>query len=444
MTTVDIPKKLHKKLKLEAAKKNMDLQDLVAQKLKVLIVALLIGSFAITSAYAATEVSVFLPINKQWDSDRCVLNVFVEQNKTQFVCSWDWTFSMEAFNFLPDPETPTFEEYEKALIDYLNEIEDKTPAQIVEEFSEPVIPEIPQFMKALQAKKLEAAEDIVRLEALLKDCEAIKERWSKIQDSEHIESLDIPKTMFAIDDYATAGKAGDFNLMFEECRGMIKFQPQIVQYENMIESASVVVDTTPSEQFEIDHEQKQADAAQLKLTEATRWLDWRCQPDQVKIGLCKENLSETARDPNKGGFSYDAEGNIIGTVDCSYYYIMVDVGKRKKIPQRVDFCISDEQKVIDRETVSLESQIEQSKQIMCEEYMPHYAHQDTIPQWLDHCEGYVAPTPEELQQTIQDCPDCDEETMTKEQGVRHCYIAGRGEVDCAKKDADKLAREKDN
>jgi len=427
---------------------------------KLLLTTLVVALFSLIpgSVDAATEVTIFHGINEQWHShldaegnviDPCFLFYDVNLNTAIKKCSWEWHYPEEIKEIIPPIEDSTDRpEWQKKVLDILNEVEDTPIEKLIEEQKEPE--PLPQWKIALEEKKLETAEALTALEELLKDCEAIKERWSKIQDSKHIESLDIPKTMFAIDDYATAGKAGDFNLMFEECRGMIKFQSQIVQYENMIESASVVVDTTPSEQFEIDHEQKQAAAAQLKITEATRWLDWRCQPDQVKQGLCKENLDEIARDPNKGGFSYDTDplsdtfGEIIGTVDCSYYYIMVDIGKRKKIPQKVEFCISDERARVDRENISPEELEARQKQEQCDEYMPHYAHLETIPEWLNHCAGYQAPPPEELQQTIETCPDCDPETMTKEQGVRHCYVANRGEVDCVKYDEDKAAKKSDN
>jgi len=411
----------------------------------VAVVALL--AIILPATYAATEVTVFLPINKQWDDSRCAFNFWLDAEsgipKGQNVCSWDWTFLMEAFDFLPDPETPTFEEYEKSLIDYLNDIEDKTPAEIVKEFTEPIEPEVPQFMKALEAKKLESVEALTALEKLLRDCEAIKERWSKIQDSDYIESLEIPKTMFVVDDYATAGKQGDFNLMFEACRGMIGFQDVLTALENKIVDAEAVF-LTPIEVDVLhqEHEQKQADAAQAKIDEAVRALKWRCEPEQVKQGLCKEHLDEVARDPNQGGFSYDAEGNIIGTVDCGYYYVMVDIGKRKKIPQKVEFCISDERARVDRENISPEELDVRQKQEQCDEYMPHYAHQDIIPEFLAHCEGYKTPAPEEEQQTEESCPDCPKEQF--EVGERHCYVAGRGEVDCEKYDADKAAKEKDN
>ena len=384
----------------------------------------------IGTAYAATEVSVFLPINKQWDDHRCIFNFYQDTDsgipKGQSICSWDWTFLLEATEFIPDPEgAPTFEEYEKALIDYLNGIEEKTPAEIIEEFAE-VEPEVPQWQKALEAKKLERAEELSKLEKLLKDCEAIKERWSKIQDSDYIGSLGIPKSMFAIDDYASAGKEGDFNKMYEVCRGMIVFEPQLAALENKIVDAEAVF-LTPSEVelLHLEHEQKKADAVQAKIDEAAKWEAWKCEPQQVERGFCKEHLKA---DPFAKGFRTDEAGNVIGT-DCGYYYTMIDIGKRKQVSKRVDFCISDFQKIIDEESLTLEQQEELSKHYQCEEYMPHYEHKDVIPKWLSHCEGYRAELLGEEQ--TEDCPDCKD----IEEPIRTCYIRNV-EVDCKEKYGD--------
>jgi hypothetical protein len=55
MTTVDIPPKIHKKLKKEAFRREMDLKDLVAEKLKVLvIVALFTTAIGFSAAYGDT------------------------------------------------------------------------------------------------------------------------------------------------------------------------------------------------------------------------------------------------------------------------------------------------------------------------------------------------------------------------------------------------------
>lgn len=53
MTTVDIPPKIHKKLKREAVRRNVDLKDVVAEKLQVfVIVALFTAAIGFSAAYA--------------------------------------------------------------------------------------------------------------------------------------------------------------------------------------------------------------------------------------------------------------------------------------------------------------------------------------------------------------------------------------------------------
>jgi len=422
---------------------------LVPEKLFLTTLVVALFSLIPGSVSAATEVTIFHGINEQWHShldaegnaiDPCFLFYDVNLNTAIKKCSWEWHYPEEIKEIIPPIEDSTDRpEWQKKVLDILNELEDTPIEKLIEEEKEPE--PIPQWKIAIEEKKQEIAEKYEEFEDLLKECEAIKERWQHIQSSEYIEELEITDAPFIIADYAKSGREGDINLMIEACRGMIKFQSQIVQYENLIDSASEIVETTQTEEEHLIHEQKQDDLTQLKLDEAQRWLDWRCEPEQVKQGLCKEHLDEVARDPNRGGFRTDEQGNIIGK-DCSYYYI--DVDRRTKLTQRIEFCISDEAERVEREGGSVEEQIEQSKQVMCDEYMPHYSHQDVIPLWLSHCEGYTPEPLEEQQQTIETCPDCDVETMTKEKGVRHCYEANRGEVDCEKYDADKADRNRDN
>jgi len=89
MTTVDIPTKIHKKLKKEALNRDIDLKDLVAEKLGVIVMIAILAFGGLGLAYAE---EVPLPLDEPYDDSWCVF--LGAGDHVQFTCNWTW--------FLPD------------------------------------------------------------------------------------------------------------------------------------------------------------------------------------------------------------------------------------------------------------------------------------------------------------------------------------------------------
>ena len=92
MTTVDIPEKQHRKLKKEALKRNIDLKDLVSEKLGLIIIgAMLVPLLAFTQAtYADHDVPFDF-----WDSHACTFEgtaINSTHMEYGFYCNWQGIF----------------------------------------------------------------------------------------------------------------------------------------------------------------------------------------------------------------------------------------------------------------------------------------------------------------------------------------------------------------
>lgn len=97
MTTVDINPKKHRKLKKEALKRNMDLKDLVDEKLGGLIIMAILFVGGLGLAYAE-EVTVNIPFDN-WNTDFCTFMGFPLENGTtlyKYECIWTgWLHQIE-------------------------------------------------------------------------------------------------------------------------------------------------------------------------------------------------------------------------------------------------------------------------------------------------------------------------------------------------------------
>ncbi len=89
MTTVDIPTKIHRKLKKEALDRDMDLKDLVAERLGVIVMIAILAVGGLGLAYAE---EVPLPLDEPYDDTWCVF--LAAGDHVKFTCNWTW--------FLPD------------------------------------------------------------------------------------------------------------------------------------------------------------------------------------------------------------------------------------------------------------------------------------------------------------------------------------------------------
>jgi len=89
MTTVDIPPKIHKKLKKEAVRRDMDLKEVIAEKLSFIVIAVILVGGGLGLAYA---IEVDLPLDEPYDDSFC--SFLAANNYVKFTCDWRW--------FLPD------------------------------------------------------------------------------------------------------------------------------------------------------------------------------------------------------------------------------------------------------------------------------------------------------------------------------------------------------
>ena len=89
MTTVDIPPKIHKKLKKEAVRREMDLKELLKEKLSFIVIAVILAGGGLGLAYAE---EVDLPLDEPYDDSFC--SFLAANNYVKFTCNWRW--------FLPD------------------------------------------------------------------------------------------------------------------------------------------------------------------------------------------------------------------------------------------------------------------------------------------------------------------------------------------------------
>lgn len=98
MTTIDIDKKQHKKLKKEALKRNIDLKDLVAEKLGSLIIIAILFVGGLGLVYAE-EVTVNIPFDN-WNTDFCTFMGFPLENGTtlyKYECIWTgWVYQINS------------------------------------------------------------------------------------------------------------------------------------------------------------------------------------------------------------------------------------------------------------------------------------------------------------------------------------------------------------
>jgi len=92
MTTVDIPEKQHRKLKKEALKRNIDLKDLVSEKLSglIIIAILFISGLGLALGTGAYAEEVNLPLEEPYDDTFC--SFVKEGNHVTFSCYWRWYF----------------------------------------------------------------------------------------------------------------------------------------------------------------------------------------------------------------------------------------------------------------------------------------------------------------------------------------------------------------
>ena len=89
MTTIDIPTKIHKKLKKEALDRDMDLKDLVAERLGVIVMIAILAIGGLGLAYAE---EIDLPVADPYDDMYCTF--YALSDHVNFTCTWKW--------FLPD------------------------------------------------------------------------------------------------------------------------------------------------------------------------------------------------------------------------------------------------------------------------------------------------------------------------------------------------------
>jgi len=89
MTTVDIPTKIHRKLKREAVRREIDLKDLIAEKLSAIVIISMLAIGGLGLAYAD---NIDLPLDEPYDDTWCVF--LAAGDHVKYTCNWTW--------FLPD------------------------------------------------------------------------------------------------------------------------------------------------------------------------------------------------------------------------------------------------------------------------------------------------------------------------------------------------------
>jgi len=115
MTTVDIPEKQHRKLKKEALKRNIDLKDLIAEKLSSIVIVSILLVSGLGIAFAADDNVPF----DFWNAHVCTFMGFPLENGTtiyKYECIWtgwehmvksEWQIKQPSdISIIPLPDAP--------------------------------------------------------------------------------------------------------------------------------------------------------------------------------------------------------------------------------------------------------------------------------------------------------------------------------------------------
>jgi len=219
MTTVDIPKKTHKKLKAEAARKGIDLQDLVAEKLStiVMIGMITIGLLGLGYAYADHP----LP---RYDYDQHLCYATFESEFSIYSCNWLYINERSAnvtdTVYIDQRNDEPVNEFMVRLKEQVSILTKPIP-----EPKEPISFSFisPEIIAKLEEKR-QATLD--RYEEVKEFCSYGVGAYHAIQVKEQFETLNQLIQTVASDDYV--GK--ELNKKYEACRIMKAYKSMISQY----------------------------------------------------------------------------------------------------------------------------------------------------------------------------------------------------------------------
>jgi len=222
MTTVDIPEKQHRKLKKEALKRNIDLKDLVAEKLGGLIIMAILFVSGLGLAYAE-EVTVNIPFDN-WNSDFCTFMGFPLENRTtlyKYECIWTgWLHQIEGEWVPVEPSHSTIVGLPDAPEAFIIWPPEDRQEIVVEEpeAEEPVIDEIIEPAEPLTKEEREIEAAIKKLAK----CRTGIGPYAGTQEHEEIEHYtDQTRWEFAIrDNLSQSPVIGKMLKAIEECRIM--------------------------------------------------------------------------------------------------------------------------------------------------------------------------------------------------------------------------------
>jgi len=219
MTTVNIPKKTHKKLKAEAARKGMDLQDLVAQKLStiVMIGMITIGLLGLGYAYADHP----LP---RYDYDQHLCYATFESEFAIYSCNW--LYINEKFANVTDT-VYIDQETDEPVNEFMVRLKEQMSI-LTKPIPEPKEEMTFSFINPEIIAKLEEKKQAIldRYDEVKEFCSYGVGAYHAIQVKEQFETLKQLLQTVASDDYV--GK--ELNKKYEACRIMKAYKGMISQY----------------------------------------------------------------------------------------------------------------------------------------------------------------------------------------------------------------------
>ena len=241
-------------------------------------------------------------------------------------------------------------------------------------------PELSPQMKALEEKKAELEEETKQTLTELDDCLAELERFKRIQQEGYIESLRIPTSFYAIDDYATFQDRVKVlaNLNLAACNAMIAFQDQITRYENLgIDEPEIITLHEVEVKTLTIKQQERADYLQKLKDEEQRMID--------------EVIPKMAHtDPNVGCKVFD-ERDMVWMENELGESELVSKCEARGNPEPIITDIAGYNKYVEALAASKLTPESYAKfkitlkESQCVVFYPMYQHKVEIPEWLDHC-----------------------------------------------------------
>ena len=374
MTTVDIPEKIHKKMKKEALKRNIDLKDLVAEKLGTLIIIAILFGGGLGLVYAEEQE---LPLSQPYDDKYCTF--YALSDHVNFTCTWKWFLPPYVMSELEPLDIPTktseIPQHNLELSDKIRLLLEKgIPVPEVHEEGLPVVDE-PTEPLTPEEREIKAAIDT------LAECRTGLGAWAAYQETELIEhyadktrwefsirdnlsqSNTILKILKAIEecdimkDYANKGLIGayELNKILADLAGLdyLGRPSEHPLQQQVTDQSDTMVETDPVTERDIAKE----------VEEAQRIFD------------------EKYRDPN-APFTGENRGFQPSGINCTYLGQPAPVGS---YPAEICPLSLYESHILKNWESITYGDI---RQLQCDNFLYIYQHKigtDDFPAWLNHC-----------------------------------------------------------